>query len=211
MRMRKKPNLIPRMERCAHINVSEPESVRGRWLESFCGYGELYLELGCGKGRFTAEFAAQNPGALIIGLEKVPEALVVAMERVVEKDLKNVRFIEGDAVRLPEFFAPDEVSRILINFCDPWPKARGEKHRLTAPGFLTLYEQILKPEGELWFKTDNAQLFEWSLEKFAERGWSLVELTRNLHEHEITGVMTDYEEKFHGLGVPINRVVARCG
>ena len=208
MRMRKKPNLIPRLERCARVGISEPERCRGRWAERFPGFSELFLELGCGKGRFTADFAAQNPKTLIVAVERVPEAIVVAMERACEKDLTNLRFVLGDAKQLGELFAPGEVSRILLNFCDPWPKHRDAKRRLTAKDFLMCYAQLLPPGGELWFKTDNQPLFEWSIEQFDACGWELKTLTRDLHTDGPVEPMTDYEVKFFGQGVPINRLIA---
>ena len=189
--MRKKPNLIPRMERCAHLLIAEPEKLRSRWHESFPGFSEIRLELGCGKGRFT-----------------VPDAMVVAMERAAERDLKNVRFMDRDAGLLGEIFAPGEVSRLYINFCDPWPKSRDAKLRLTAPGFLRQYADLLAPGGEIHFKTDNAALFEWSLAGFAEEGWETRNVTRDLHAGGPSGVMTDYEAKFYDRGVKICRLEA---
>lgn len=211
MRMRKKPNLIPRMERCADYLVTDPQQWRGRWREKGTPGCELRLELGCGKGRFTAGMAAEEPGALLCAVEKVPDAMVVAMERVRDAGLTNVRFLDRDAVLLPEFFAPGEVSRIYINFPDPWPKKKQFKRRLTAPGFQKLYFDLLPPGGEVWLKTDNVPLYEWSLEQFQACGWTLKEVTRDLHEHGIQGVMTDYEAKFHEQGVKINRLVAVRG
>ena len=209
--MRKKPNLVPRWERCAELHENTPETHRGRWLEDFPGHDRLCLELGCGKGRFTAGMAAEEPGALLCAVEKVPDAMVVAMERVRDAGLTNVRFLDRDAVLLPEFFAPGEVSRIYINFPDPWPKKKQFKRRLTAPGFQKLYFDLLPPGGEVWLKTDNVPLYEWSLEQFQACGWTLKEVTRDLHEHGIQGVMTDYEAKFHEQGVKINRLVAVRG
>ena len=117
----------------------QPEVHRGRWLADFPGHERLCLELGCGKGRFTAGMAAAEPDALLCAVEKVPDAMVVAMERVRDAGLTNVRFLDRDAALLPEFFAPGEVSRIYINFPDPWPKKKQFKRRLTAPGFCLLY------------------------------------------------------------------------
>ena len=139
MRMRKKPNLVPRMERCAATLITDPEALRGRWLEQFPGYQALQLELGCGKGRFTADTAAQNPDIFLAAIEKVPDAMVVGMERVTERGLENVRFLDRDAANLLDMFAPGEVSRIYINFPDPWKKSRQHKRRLTYAGFLALY------------------------------------------------------------------------
>lgn len=208
MRMRKKPNLIPRMERCAEVLITDPEQLRGRWLEEFPDFQALHLEIGCGKGRFTTETAAQNPDVFLAAVEKVPDAMVVGMERVTERGLNNVRFLDFDAKDLLTIFVPGEVQRIYINFPDPWKKARQKKRRLTYPAFLALYAQVLPMGGEIWFKSDNDPLFEWSLEQFKEMGWELRELTRNLHENGPVGVMTDYEAKFHAEGITINRVVA---
>ena len=208
MRMRKKPNLVPRMERCARVLIPDPEARRGRWRELMPQAESLWLELGCGKGRFTAEMAEQNPQTLYLAVERVPDAMVIAMERVCARELGNAFFVDGDAARLPLFFAPGEVDRIFINFCDPWPGNRHAKRRLTHPDFLLRYRQVLAPGGEIHFKTDNRELFEWSLFQFPRAGFTLSQVTRDLHAGGVCGVMTDYEEKFHSLGTPINRCVA---
>ena len=207
--MRKKPNLIPRMERCAAVLIETPESLKGRWREEFSDYAALRLELGCGKGRFTCGQALSEPDALLLALEKVPDAMVVAMERVTGQNIPNVRFMDRDAGLLGEIFAPGEIDRLYINFCDPWPKSRDAKLRLTAPGFLRLYADVLPAGGEIWFKTDNAPLFDWSIERFREEGWALSEVTHDLHASGPVGIMTDYEAKFFEQGVKINRLVAR--
>ena len=197
------------MERCANLLINNPAQYQGRWLEQFAPEGRLFLEIGCGKGRFTAETAKESPEDFFVAIEKVQEAIVVAMERTGEAELENVRFIDGDALALPVLFAPGEVNRIYINFCDPWKKSRDAKHRLTAPGFLQIYESILAPGCEIHFKTDNNPLFDFSVESFEAEGWSIFELTRDLHVEGARGVMTDYELKFHNQGVKINRLVAR--
>lgn len=208
MRMRKKKNLIPRMERCGAVHVKDGPSMRGRWRELMPGAKALYLELGCGKGRFTVETARQNPEVLFIAVEKVADAQVVAMERAMEAELRNVFFLVGDAASLPELFAPGEVDRIFINFCDPWPPKRQAKRRLTHRNFLALYRQVLAEGGEIHFKTDNDPLFEFSIEEFPQAGFSLCEVTRDLHADGPCGVMTDYEAKFYQEGITINRCVA---
>lgn len=208
MRMRKKPNLVPRMERCAWVLIKDPESHRGHWKELMPEAKAVHIELGCGKGRFTAETAAQMPDTLLIAVERVPDAMVIAMERVCAQELQNVFFIDGDAAKLPAYFAPGEVERIYINFCDPWPGSRHAKRRLTHPNFLNLYRQVLTEGGAIHFKTDNRDLFEWSLLQFPQASFSLEAVTRDLHANGICGVMTDYEEKFHNLGTPINRCEA---
>ena len=208
MRMRKRHNLEPRMEKCADLMIAEPAEYRGRWREALPGFETLYVELGCGKGRFTAGTAEQMPDSLLIAIEKVPDAMIIAMERVRELGLQNVRFMDIDAAKLPEIFAPGEIDRLYINFCDPWPKSRDAKLRLTAPGFLRLYADALKPGGQIHFKTDNTALFDWSVGVFEDEGWALSEVTHDLHEHGTVGVMTDYEARFTADGLKINRLVA---
>ena len=115
--------------------------------------------------------------------------------------------MDANADQLPQFFAPGEVDRIYINFCDPWPSKRHAKRRLTHGNFLKLYRQVLKMGGQIHFKTDNQPLFEFSVEELPQFGFELSEVTRNLHENGPVGVMTDYEAKFHELGQPINRCV----
>ena len=166
MRMRKKKNLIPRIERCGDRLVRDPYDRRGRWRELMPQARELRLELGCGKGRFTAGTAAAEPDVLFIAVERVPDAMVVAMERCVAAGLSNVYFIDANADQLPFFFVPEEVDRIYINFCDPWPSGRHAKRRLTHGNFLKLYRQVLKESGQIHFKTDNQGLFEFSVEEW---------------------------------------------
>lgn len=211
MRMRRKKNLVPRMERCAQWLISDPQALRGNWRSLLPGAKELRIELGCGKGRFTCQTAAAAPEVLFVAVERVPDAMVIAMERAKAAGLNNVFFIDADVARLTEFFAPGEVERIYLNFCDPWPTNRHAKRRLTHENFLRLYRQVLSDGGQIHFKTDNSGLFEWSLFQFPRAGYALGEVTRDLHENGICGVMTDYEEKFHNLGTPINRCVGTKG
>ena len=208
MRMRKKPNLIPRMEKCAQVQIKDPEQLKGIWRKSFPEYDKLWLELGCGKGRFTAGTAEQNPRTMLLAVDKVADAMVTGMERVCDAGIENIRFIEMDALELGEVFENAEIERIYINFCDPWPKSRDAKHRLTAPGFLRSYSDLLPTGGEIHFKTDNRPLFDWSAEQFNAEGWELREVKNDLHADGVAGVMTDYEAKFHAQGVKINRLVA---
>ena len=208
MRMRKRANLDKRMERCADYLIEEPETLRGQWQETFPGHEKLYVELGCGKGRFTADTAETIPEILYIAVEKVPDAMILAMEKIDRRGIENVRFIDADAKLLNTMFAPGEADRIYINFCDPWPKSRDAKLRLTSPGFLRVYADVLKQGGEIHFKTDNTPLFDWSIGQLEAEGWALSEVTHDLHEHGPVGVMTDYEAKFYEQGMKINRLVA---
>jgi len=206
--MRRKSKLDSRIERCEHLLVVEPEELRGRWLDEF-GFDKLHIELGCGKGLFTVEAAKNSPDILLVGLEKVSNVLVIALERSEQEGLQNVRFLNRLADDLLTFFATGEVSRIFINFCDPWPANRHKKRRLTGQRFLELYRQVLHPDGEIHFKTDDLPLFEFSLSEFENCGFEVSEVTYDLHEHGAAGVMTDYEVKFHESGMPIHRCVAK--
>ena len=202
MRMKKKPNLALRLERRADLLVAEPKLLRGLWLDNFCG-DELRAEIGCGKGRFTVETAKAEPDVLFVALEKTSNVLITALERVASEGLQNVRFINAFADDLPDYFAPGEVSRIYLNFCDPWPSNRHLKRRLTYRSILDLYRQVLSPGGELYFKTDNLQLFEFSLREFEYSGFAAIETVRDLHKNGPVGIMSDYELKFHEQGEPI--------
>ena len=196
------------MERCAALLIEEPEKLRGRWLESFPGHERLHVELGCGKGRFTADTAETMPETLYIAVEKVPDAMILAMEKIDRRGLENVRFIDADAKLLNTMFAEGEAERIYINFCDPWPKSRDAKLRLTSPFFLRVYADVLKESGQIHFKTDNTPLFDWSIGQLEAEGWQLSEITHDLHANGPIGVMTDYEAKFYEQGMRINRLVA---
>ena len=208
MRMRKKKNLIPRMDRCSELLIRDPYDRRGKWRELMPMAREVRLELGCGKGRFTAGVAATEPDVLFIAVEMVPDAMVVAMERCARAGLTNVFFVDANADQLPMFFAPEEIDRIYLNFSDPWPGNRHAKRRLTHGNFLRLYRQVLKMGGQIHFKTDNQPLFEFSVEEIPQFGFTLSEVTRDLHANGPVGVMTDYEAKFYEQGMNINRLVA---
>jgi len=207
--MRRKRQLTSRIESCEHLLVSEPKALRGCWLDEF-DFKELHVELGCGKGLFTIETSKREPDVLYLGLEKLSNVLVVAMEKAESEGIQNVRFLNKLADYLTSYFASGEVSRIYINFCDPWPANRHKKRRLTGPLFLEMYKNVLCPNGEIHFKTDDLPLFEFSLGEFERFGFALSEVSYDLHENKPVGIMTDYEAKFHELGMPIHRCVATC-
>ena len=129
----------------------------------------------------------------------------MAMEKAKAMELKNVFFVDMDVALMEGCFAFGEIDRIFINFPDPWPRSKNAKRRLTFRTFLRLYSRVLKDGGEIHFKTDNSPLFEFSLEEMELVGLPPRNVTRNLHENGIVGIMTGYEEKFHALGTPINR------
>ena len=210
MRMRKMKNLESRMANCAAFRITKPEDMQGNWKSLKEDAAALWVEVGCGKGKFTAETAAANPDVLLIAVERCREAMVVAMEKAKNMGLTNVFFIDMDVAKIEEIFASFEIDRLFINFPDPWPRKKNAKRRLTHRGFLDKYCRVVKVSGEIHYKTDNAPLFEFSVEEFAACGLEVKNLTRNLHENGIVGIMTGYEEKFHALGTPINRCEVVC-
>ena len=210
MRMRRMKNLLPRMEKCAAYRIEQPEERKGAWRQLMPQAEALWVEVGCGKGKFTVETAQANPGVLLIAVERCREAMVVAMEKASQMGLTNVFFIDMDVEHMEDIFAPGEIDRLFINFPDPWPRKKNAKRRLTHRGFLHKYCHVVKEGGEIHFKTDNAPLFEFSVEEFAACGLEVKNLTRDLHKDGIVGIMTGYEEKFHGLGTPINRCEVVC-
>ena len=210
MRMRKMKNLAPRMEGCADYRIAEPQAQKGNWRQLMPGAEALWVEVGCGKGKFTAETAEANPNVLLIAVERCREAMVVAMEKARSMGLKNVFFIDMDVANMEEIFASAEIDRLFINFPDPWPRKKNAKRRLTHRSFLEKYCRVVREGGEIHYKTDNAPLFEYSVEEFAICGLEVKNLTRDLHKDGIVGIMTGYEEKFHALGTPINRCEVVC-
>ena len=210
MRMRRMKNLEPRMEKCAGLRVMDPQAQLGHWRERMPDCTALWVEVGCGKGKFTAETAQANPTVLLVAVERCREAMVVAMEKAQSMGLKNVLFIDMDVAEIESVFAPGEIDRLFINFPDPWPRKKNAKRRLTHRGFLDKYCRVVKQGGEFHFKTDNAPLFAFSLEEFAACGLETKNVTDDLHKDGVTGIMTGYEEKFHALGTPINRCEVVC-
>lgn len=210
MRMRKMKNLEPRMEKCASLRIVDPETHKGHWRVLKPDATALWVEVGCGKGKFTAETAQANPNILLIAVERCREAMVVAMEKAQAMGLSNVFFIDMDVALIEDIFATEEIDRLFINFPDPWPRKKNAKRRLTHRSFLEKYCRVVRPGGEIHFKTDNAPLFAYSLEEFAFCGLEVNAVTRNLHENGVVGIMTGYEEKFHALGTPINRCEVVC-
>ncbi len=190
--------------------VQDPERLRGCWRAEFGNQNPLRVEIGMGKGQFLLTLAQQNPDVNYVGIEKYSSVLIRALARQEELKLQNLRLIRYDAETIDELFADGEVDRIYLNFSDPWPKDRHAKRRLTSDRFLARYARILAPEGRVEFKTDNVDLFDFSLESAENCGWTLSEVTRDLHNSPAAegNVMTEYEERFSALGNPICRLVA---
>ncbi|MBB6452159.1 tRNA (guanine-N7-)-methyltransferase [Salirhabdus euzebyi] len=210
MRMRNKPWADDFMEENNHIVETSPFSHKGSWKNMFQNENPIHLEIGSGKGQFIANMAKQHLDINFIGMEKVKSVIVNAIEKVKETEVTNVRLVNENAEDLRELFTVNEIDKLYLNFSDPWPKARHEKRRLTYRTFLEQYQHILKPNGEIVLKTDNMQLFEYSVVSFSQYGMRLEEVTLDLNNiDDPLNVMTEYEEKFSSLGQPIYRCRVR--
>lgn len=204
MRMRKKKNQDERVNACQNYMISTREELLQYQDRLPCA-----LEIGCGKGGFICQMAMRNPDKFYIALEVSTGALITAMERCIAEKIENIRFINANAVTITELFEKGEVSKIYLNFSDPWPKARHTKRRLTYRSFLELYRTILPEDGVLEFKTDNRPLFDFSLEEFAFCNMKVTDITYDLHNsiYNENNIMTEYERNFSEKGFTINRAV----
>ena len=208
MRLRHKPYAREKLNEYSQYVVKDPEGLKGQWKQRFGNEQPIYIEIGCGKGRFIIDMAKKYPTINFIGIELLSDVIVSALEKQIEEDLPNVQLIQVNAKNLRDIFEEDEIDRIYLTFSDPWPKNRHEKRRLTYKTFLAVYEQILKPDGELHFKTDNQKLFEYSLTSFSAYPAKLAEVYLDLHQSDVTdNVMTEYEEKFSSKGNRIYKAV----
>jgi len=190
------------------LTISDPEENKGKWPHP------IHVEIGMGKGRFIREMAKANPEIYYIGIERYESVIQKAIERKVKDEEagftnKNLNFVCMDAELLNTVFADGEIDKIYLNFSDPWPKARHEHRRLTSSRFMKIYDQVLAPEGTVEFKTDNMDLFDYSLESIPASGWEPIYVTRDLHSEDVPNIMTEYEEKFSAKGNPINKLIAR--
>jgi tRNA (guanine-N7-)-methyltransferase len=207
MRRRKKKGADEKL--LSYINYiikDDAINLKGKWNDIFQNNNPIYLELGTGRGKFVTTLAKLNPNINYIGIEMKEEVLLKAVEKASENELNNIKFIWGDVNKILEYFDEKEISSIYINFCDPWPKTRWDKRRLTHRGFLDKYKIILDENGKINFKTDNEKLFEFSLNEFAESNLNLRNITLDLANSEFEGnVTTEYEEKFMTQGMKIYR------
>jgi len=188
--------------------IRDAEVHAGQLKEYFGNTNPLYLEIGCGKGRFAAESSRQNPDINFIAMEREPVILAAAARQAEERGAHSLAFLLLDADVLMEYFRPGDITRLYINFCDPWPgKKKRAKRRLTHEKYLTMYEKLKIPE--LHFKTDNRPLFEFSIESLSASGWQIKNVSLDLHQSGMEdNIMTEYEEKFSTKGFPIYRLEA---
>lgn len=209
MRLRNVPDAQDRLERCANF-IQSPEEYKGEWNNFFSNNNPIYLEIGSGKGNFITTLARNNPQINYIALERYPTVLIKLIRKVPEDGYKNLAVMNVDAEKLEEFFEVGEVDKLYLNFSDPWPKKRHAKRRLTSPNFLNIYKKVLGPGSSIEFKTDNREFFDYSVEEFKNQGYTLTKLTYDLYNSDMVegNVPTEYEEKFHALGTPINKLIA---
>lgn len=195
----------------SNLAINEPQVLKGKWNEEFGNNNPIRIEIGMGKGRFITQLALENPDINYVGIEKYSSVLIRAIEKCQDIEVPNLRFIRMEAEYICDVFYKEEVDRIYLNFSDPWPKDRHAKRRLTSKQFFERYDNILKKDGVVEFKTDNDLLFQFSLEQVPEAGWNLVAQTWDLHNDSemVKGnVMTEYESKFSQMGNPIHKLVA---
>ena len=192
--------------------IQDPLLNKGQWSLVFNNDNPIHIEIGMGKGRFLMDLATLNPNINYIGIERYTSVLLRAVQKIEEQPLSNVKCLCVDATTLPDIFAKEEVNRIYLNFSDPWPKDRHARRRLTSSEFLNRYDQILAKDGRIEFKTDNKDLFTFSLEEIENSPiWHTDVHTFDLHNDPMLNfgnVMTEYEEKFSSKGNPICKLIA---
>ena len=185
------------------------EALKGKWNEKFNNNNPIHVEFGTGRGKFITTLATQNPDINYIAFEIKEEVLIKGVEKAVEANLNNILFAWADVKNILDYFDENELSRVYVNFCDPWPKKRWAKRRLTHTNFLNMYEKVLNENGELHFKTDNQNLFEFSLNEISANDWQLKNISLDLANSDFENVTTEYEDKFMSYGMKIYRCEAK--
>lgn len=190
--------------------VFEAEKLSADFIDSLGWSDEdIWVEIGMGRGQFIIEYAKRHPEKRFIGIEMKEEVLLRALEKLEEEEISNIRFIVGNANLMPEFFGEASLERLFINFCDPWPKTRWAKRRLTHANYLEIYKKLLISKGELHFKTDAEALFEFSVNELLNFDeFKLKEMQLDLHSKDLDIPTTEYEDKFRHKGLKIYRSVA---
>ena len=219
MRIRKKKWAEPELSVC-NFYVKNPEENAGKWMQAFKKEQPLYLEIGCGKGGFAGQLALKNPDKNIIALDIKVDMLGVGRRTIVklfedagktQDDITNLLLVKYNVEMLDKIItADDKNDRLFINFCNPWPRAKHKKRRLTYYKKLEMYKTFLKPDSEIRFKTDDDELFDESLEYFEQSGYEILYLTRDLHASDVTdNIETEHEKMFSEEGIKIKYLIAR--
>ncbi len=220
MRMKRLKHLDDRKAACGDILISaESDELNFQkagdtkdYIDLLKWFGQerpLWLEIGCGKGQFACELAKRHPEVNIIAIEKNSNVIVQACEKAISLGIDNLRFLKSGAEYITKYIEPNSVDRIFLNFSCPFPKNSHASHRLTSPTFLKLYRELLSADGEIHQKTDNQKLFEYSIEQLSNYGFTLKNVSLDLHKSDFEGnIVTEYEQKFVSLGLPIFRLEA---
>ena len=187
--------------------IDNPFMYKGSWHKVFNNNNPIYIEIGMGKGNFIIENAKRYPNINFIGIEKYDSVIVRAIQKSDMLDINNLKIIRMDANKLGEVF-DKEIDTIYLNFSDPWPKDRHAKRRLTSPIFLSIYDTVFKNDKKIIMKTDNIDLFNYSLDTLYENGYEITYKTNNLDCFDKDNIMTEYEEKFNKQGIKINKLEA---
>ncbi|WP_374696087.1 tRNA (guanosine(46)-N7)-methyltransferase TrmB [Spiroplasma endosymbiont of Polydrusus formosus] len=207
MRLRNKPWAKDYIMENSTFATQNPKNYKGQWKNNvFKNNNPLNIEIGTGKGDFIIALSKKYPDQNFLAIERYPSVLVLSLKKIIAENLHNLKIIVFDAALLTGVFAPKEVNKIYLNFSDPWPKARHEKRRLTNKIFLDFYQIILQDKGEIHFKTDNDQLFKYSLTSFLDNNWKIVDYTTDLYHSSylVNNIPTEYEQRFVKLGKNIN-------
>ena len=209
MRLRNVPNAQEILDSHPNLVVKDAKGQKGKWAELFDNNNPLHLEIGMGKGQFIIGMAKLHPEINFIGIERYESVLVRALQALIAEDnLTNVRLLKVDATYITDYFDQGELAHLYLNFSDPWPKFRHAKRRLTSRQFLGRYKEILVKDAQIWFKSDNRHLFEFSLLELNAYGMVFEEVCLNLHQDEPEdNIRTEYEETWSAKGYPIYRIV----
>lgn len=219
MRIRKKKWAEPELSVCDFF-VKNPEEHTGQWKKAFKKEQPLYLEIGCGKGGFAGRLALENPDKNIIALDIKIDMLGVGRRTIVnlfeengksQDDITNLLLVNYNVEQLDKIItADDEIERLYINFCNPWPRPKHKKRRLTYYKKLEMYKKFLKMDAEIRFKTDDDELFDESLEYFEQSGYEITYLTRDLHNSDVKdNIETEHEKMFSAEGIKIKYLIAK--
>lgn len=219
MRIRKKKWAEPELSVCDFF-VKDPEEYAGRWKTAFKKEQPLVLEIGCGKGGFAGQFALLHPDINIIALDIKIDMLGVGRRTIVrlfeeqgksQDEIDNILLVKYNVEQLDNIIKPeDKIERLFINFCNPWPRKKHKKRRLTYYKKLEMYKSFLQPDAEIRFKTDDDELFDESIEYFEQSGYKITYLTRDLHNSGVEdNIMTEHEKMFSDEGIKIKYLIAK--
>ena len=209
-RRKKKGSDIKLLSYSDYVIKGDYISHKGEWNKIFKNDNPIHAEFGTGRGKFLTTHAKNNPDINYIAMEVKEEVLLKAVEKAAEANLTNIVFVWGDVNNILDYFEEGELSRIYINFCDPWPKKRWAKRRLTHSNYLEKYYNILNEDGEIHFKSDNEKLFEFTLNEICKNKWNLKNISLDLANNEdFENITTEYEDKFMSQGLKIYRCEAK--